>query len=185
MPTPGRQCTPSARGYTDRVSAALQGTLTRYANVVRQATFKHHLGESDFDEVLQDVRIRLWRALSTPERILAIPPSYVYQTAASAALDLIRRRKPRPSSDLVILEETRASRSADPEDRLALAELREELTRALAFLVKSRRRVVRLHLGGYHRSEIAARLGWSEDKTRNLLYRGLADLRSRLGRSLT
>jgi RNA polymerase sigma-70 factor (ECF subfamily) len=34
-----------------------------------------------------------------------------------------------------------------------------------------------MHLAGYERHEIAELLGWSEAKTRNLLYRGLADLR--------
>jgi RNA polymerase sigma-70 factor (ECF subfamily) len=37
-----------------------------------------------------------------------------------------------------------------------------------------------MHLAGYPRQEIADLLGWSEAKTRNLLYRGLDDLRSRL-----
>jgi RNA polymerase sigma-70 factor (ECF subfamily) len=37
-----------------------------------------------------------------------------------------------------------------------------------------------MHLAGYAREEIAQLLGWSEAKTRNLLYRGLADLRERL-----
>ena len=35
----------------------------------------------------------------------------------------------------------------------------------------------KLHLEGYRRDEIEALLGWSEAKTRNLLYRGLSDLR--------
>jgi RNA polymerase sigma-70 factor (ECF subfamily) len=37
-----------------------------------------------------------------------------------------------------------------------------------------------MYLAGYPREEIAALMGWSEAKTRNLLYRGLADLRERL-----
>jgi RNA polymerase sigma-70 factor (ECF subfamily) len=37
-----------------------------------------------------------------------------------------------------------------------------------------------MYLAGYSREEIADFLGWSEAKTRNLLYRGLADLRNRL-----
>ena len=41
---------------------------------------------------------------------------------------------------------------------------------------------MRLHLQGYHRDEIAGLLGWSEAKTRNLLYRGLDDLRALLVR---
>ena len=44
-------------------------------------------------------------------------------------------------------------------------------------LAESRRAVVRMHLAGYERAEIGDLLGWSEAKTRNLLYRGLADLR--------
>lgn len=183
MPTLAGQCVPSAPQH-DSVSAALTKVLTHYGNVVTQAAFKHQLSECERDELLQDVRIRLWRALSTPDRILAIPPTYVYQTAVSAALDLIRRRGMREMSPMAIVNETLASRSAGPDDRLAASELVEQLTVAVAFLVKSRRQVVKLHLQGYHRREIADLLGWSQDKTRNLLYRGLADLRSRLGQYL-
>ena len=34
-----------------------------------------------------------------------------------------------------------------------------------------------MYLAGHPREEISSLLGWSEAKTRNLLYRGLADLR--------
>jgi DNA-directed RNA polymerase specialized sigma24 family protein len=37
-----------------------------------------------------------------------------------------------------------------------------------------------MYLAGFERDEIADLLGWSEAKTRNLLYRGLADLRESL-----
>ncbi len=37
-----------------------------------------------------------------------------------------------------------------------------------------------MYLVGYSRQEIADLLGWSEAKTRNLLYRGLDDLRRAL-----
>jgi RNA polymerase sigma-70 factor (ECF subfamily) len=37
-----------------------------------------------------------------------------------------------------------------------------------------------MHLSGYDRDDIARALGWSEGKTRNLLYRGLDDVRRRL-----
>jgi DNA-directed RNA polymerase specialized sigma24 family protein len=40
--------------------------------------------------------------------------------------------------------------------------------------------VVRLHLAGYAREEIAHLLSWTEPRTRHLIYRGLADLRDRL-----
>lgn len=37
-----------------------------------------------------------------------------------------------------------------------------------------------MYLAGYGREEIADLMGWTEAKTRNLLYRGLGDLRERL-----
>ncbi len=37
-----------------------------------------------------------------------------------------------------------------------------------------------MYLAGYSREEVAKVMGWSEAKTRNLLYRGLADLREQL-----
>lgn len=50
-------------------------------------------------------------------------------------------------------------------------------------MVEARRVVVRMHLSGYEREEIIALLGWSDAKVRNLLYRGLQDLRERLTRA--
>jgi RNA polymerase sigma-70 factor (ECF subfamily) len=51
---------------------------------------------------------------------------------------------------------------------------------AIETIPASRRPVVRMHLMGHSRDEIARVLGWSDSKTRNLLYRGLADVRERL-----
>ncbi len=64
----------------------------------------------------------------------------------------------------------------DVEEREGL----ERIARAVDALPEARRAVVRMHLAGYERGEIAALLGWTDGKTRNLLYRGLADLRALL-----
>ncbi len=42
--------------------------------------------------------------------------------------------------------------------------------------------VVRLHLTGYPREEIGRLLGWDDGRVRNLLYRGMDDLRAHLSR---
>jgi RNA polymerase sigma-70 factor (ECF subfamily) len=59
-------------------------------------------------------------------------------------------------------------------------ELQQIVGQAVDELIPARRSVVRMYLAGYGREEIADLLGWTEPKTRNLLYRGLADLRERL-----
>jgi RNA polymerase sigma-70 factor (ECF subfamily) len=155
--------------------------VSRYASIIRDTAQRHNLSECDIDEVLQDVRIRLWRALSTSEKIAAAPASYVYRTAVSAALDLIRRRRARREHQFERFgEELPASGGVQPDQALDESELINRLARALTDLSQSRRVVVRMHLLGYHRDEIAELLGWTEAKTRNLLYRGLSDLRARL-----
>jgi len=87
---------------------------------------------------MQEVRIRLWRAQRTSEQISEVNTSYIYRTASSAALDVIRRRRSRRAEHHQSLDDERSA--------VALARL----------------------------------MGWTEGKTRNLLYRGLADLRERL-----
>ena len=49
-------------------------------------------------------------------------------------------------------------------------------------MVTAQQAVVRLHLAGYDRFEIADLLGWTEAKTRNHLYRSLEKMRARLAR---
>ena len=53
----------------------------------------------------------------------------------------------------------------------------EIIGKAIESLMESRRRPVRLFLLNMTLEEIALYLNWSRDKTRNLLYRGLADLK--------
>ena len=73
-----------------------------------------------------------------------------------------------------------AESSPDPYGRLEGSEVADQVARALDTIPASRRPVVKMYLAGHPREEIAELMGWTEGKTRNLLYRGLADLRERL-----
>ncbi len=153
--------------------------------MVRRVGLRHGLSDSDVDEVFQEVRIRLWRARGggegPSEQISAVRSSYLYKTAVSAALDVIRRhRRPREEALDVHDEDPVVSLVSGPENALASSELAARVDAAIETIAASRRPVVRMYLVGYSREEIAELLGWSEAKTRNLLYRGLADLRERL-----
>lgn len=167
----------------DARSTALDELLTRYATMVRHIGRTHGLHDADVDDVFQDVRIRLWRARESGENIAAVGTSYVYRTAVSAALDLIRRRRASRGEDLATIENSSDAalvQPVTPEHAVEEAEVRAEVERAVESLAASRRPVVRMYLAGYSREEIARLLGWTEAKTRNLLYRGLADVRERL-----
>jgi len=168
----------------DPMSRALDEVLARFADAARRLARRAGLGGDDVDDLLQEVRIRLWRALATPERIREARALYIQRTVTSAALDLIRRRRARREQPLDI--EVGRAEPATPTgaDRDAEgAEFDAVVTRAVEALTETRRVVVRMYLAGYKREEIAEMLGWSEPKTRNLLYRGLAELREALERA--
>ena len=169
--------------HDHHLSSAVESVVSRFGAMVRQVGLRHRFAESDLDEVLQEVRIRLWRAQRTGEQVRQVSASYVYRTAMSAAVDLLRRRRARRSDVSVPIDENAEGlpiRGRDPELDLAHAELTMTVAQAIETISPNRRPVVRMYLAGYPREEIASLLGWSEAKTRNLLYRGLDDLRSRL-----
>ena len=168
----------------DEVSAALERTLAAYGTLVRRVGWQHRLSDADVDELLQDVRLRLWRARGDGEQIESVTSSYIYRTAVSASLDLLRRRRARRTEPLdevpAAAEAASSAAASDPTAALAESELAEQVTRIVDGIAPARRPVVRMYLAGYHREEIAEMLGWTEAKTRNLLYRGLADVREGL-----
>jgi RNA polymerase sigma-70 factor (ECF subfamily) len=152
--------------------------------MVRQVGRRYRLDEADVDEVMQEVRIRLWRAQRTSEQIGEVSTSYVYRTASSAALDVIRKRRSRRAEHHRSLDDGAAvvitEPAPDPHGALEGSELAQQVARALDTIPASRRPAVKMYLTGHPREEIAELMGWTEGKTRNLLYRGLADLRQRL-----
>lgn len=141
------------------------------------------------EEVFQEVRIRLWKALGDPGRIATVKASYVHRATLSAALDLIRRRRERERPLDALESEVAGGRHLahaatpairSPEGELVRSRLRDAMAAALATLPERRRVPVRMHLSGYGILEIAGILGWTEPTARNLLYRGMADLRREL-----
>ena len=163
----------------DVTSAALDSVLARFAPLVRALGCRAGFSESDHDELLQDVRIRLWRALPS-DRIGASPVSYVFRTARTAALDLVRYGNARGRGADELL--TRAAAAPGPDLTCEARELVAIIEEAVRSLREPRRRAVRLRLLGYPSAEIATTQGWSGPKTRKLVSRGLTDLRAELRR---
>jgi RNA polymerase sigma-70 factor (ECF subfamily) len=165
----------------DPRSAALELVVERFAEKVRRVGRRFGLPAADVDELFQDVRVRLWRARQTGEKISSSPASYVYKTAVSAALDIIRKRQTRLEDPLDLADQTEVSAMPEsPEARMEESELAAQVARAVETVTPARRAVVRRYLEGARPDEIARELGFTLTKTRNLLYRGLADVRGRL-----
>jgi RNA polymerase sigma-70 factor (ECF subfamily) len=170
---------PAARGDA---GPAWEDVFASYERTLRAVLARLCPGESQarLDDIRQNARLRLWRSLQS-EREIRNPSSYMYRIAVSATLDALRAHK-------ALREETLADEALSGGDAAQpspeeVADRRERVARvgrALASLPERRRRCVALHLQGLTTQEIGDLLGWSEAKARNLLYRGLADLRARL-----
>ena len=170
---------------SDTVSGALESLLARYRESVMSVGRRHGLSDHLLDEAVQELRIRLWRAFPGSEQLATVSGGYLYRAAVTASLMVLRRRRAKRESGLEVttrFEESTASHDPTPHETLEGSELATRVVRAVATLPSPRQAVVRMHLKGYHRDEIASLLGWSEAKTRNLLYRGLDDLRAELAK---
>jgi RNA polymerase sigma-70 factor (ECF subfamily) len=177
----------TASPAVDAVDQRLTRLLDDYASALRRAVARVCPRDIPRDEIEQEARIRLWHALQR-EKDITDPASYLYRIAATATIDAIRRIRARRETPLSVVEDLeerttgpRIGASApSPEQITAAKELGDRIRHALATLADKRRRVVALHLQGFSLDEIGALLEWSEPKVRNLLYRGLSDLRQQL-----
>lgn len=173
---------------------ALEALLEKYGELLRNAIAQvcpKKLG-LHFDDIEQEARLRLWKALKS-ETEIENPASYLYRIALTTTIDAVRRVAARREEQLRLeidafdgrdsaarVEEPVTAADRSPE---ALAERRILLAKveaALARIPGDRRRAVGLHLQGFTPAEIASLLSWTEPKARSLVYRGLRELRSRL-----
>ena len=72
------------------------------------------------------------------------------------------------------------SRLPNPESTATAVELGARIDRAIDSLLVERRQAVRAHLAGYSVDEIMQAYGWPYQKARNLIARGMSDLREEL-----
>lgn len=174
------------------IEARFNAILEEYGKFLRRSIIRlcpKDLG-LDFNDIEQEARLRLWRALRS-EREIADLASYLYKIAATATIDALRRAKAKREQQFEAThsEESEAGEPPaplvahpghSPELRALQQELMRKIAAALARLAENRRRAVGLHLEGMTSQEIADLLGWSEAKARNLVYRGLKELRDQL-----
>ncbi len=162
-----------------RLSVLLDEIVWRFSGSIRATGARYRLPPSEIGEAEQEVRIRLWRVCGDPENIAKLSASYLQRVVTTAVLDLLRRRRRAAMHDPVEDHPLPAS-GPGPDADVEAASLGIVVQAGVDSLGLARRTVVRLHLEGFRRDEIEALLGWSEARTRNLLYRGLADLRAYL-----
>ena len=160
----------------------MQALLQQYGALIRRVVSRvaGRALPGTQDDVTQDVVMSLWQQVSREQEI-TYPTSYIYRAAVRETVREVRRR----------LEEFRThaplegaveppSRAPSPEAETSARELAAGIEEALGRLSPDRAMAVRAHLAGYTVDEIMQMQGWPYQKARNLIARGMADLRSDL-----
>jgi RNA polymerase sigma factor (sigma-70 family) len=171
-------------------SSRFEGLVREYGQLLRNAIARlcpPNLGLHTAD-IEQEATIRLWQCLRG-EKEIDHPASYFYRVAATATIDAVRRVKRRREDQLRLEGDDDGAPTPlppdterSPETLFRRREIADKIRTALSRLPENRRRAVALHLKGMTTHEIGRMAGWTEAKARNLVYRGLADLRDELRR---
>ncbi len=168
---------------------AIDQAINEYSFLIRAAIRKtsSQIDESQMDDIEQEVKIKIWKEILKSEKKILNLGSYIwkvtYTTTCRIMRDLSAERKMAVSQSEVArnIEETAANgRDQSPEHHLEIKELIEIIKKSVDSLMGSRRAVIKLYLLGMDHMEISEYFGWSEGKVRNLISRGLEDLRKTL-----
>jgi RNA polymerase sigma factor (sigma-70 family) len=160
----------------------LEELVRQYGRLIRKVVARvggRIAGRVD-EDVEQTVVLRLWQQLER-EQTIEHPASYIYRAAVRETIRVIQRENARSlaASDLESAESA-PSASGDPFAALHAKERTETIAASIERLAPDRRRAVRAHLAGFDVAEVMNMYGWSYQKARNLIARGMADLRNEL-----
>ncbi len=134
------------------------------------------------EDIAQEVLLSLWKQIER-EQAIEYPASYVYRAAVRATVRIVRREQSRATEPLdEAFQPPSAARSSAPDPHAAFerGERAAALAAGLSALSSERERAVRAHLSGFDVREIMELYGWTYQRSRNLIARGMADLRAEL-----
>ena len=161
-------------------NAQLEGLVAKYGNLIASIVRKVAGDQAGRvgDDVEQRVAVALWRRLES-EQTIEHPASYLYRMAVRETIRALRQEVVHQT---VSLDDGQIDPldSRDPQQTFEAGETRTAIRRGLQALRPDRRLAVNQHLAGRSVSEIMAMYGWPYHRARNLIARGLADLRQSL-----
>ncbi len=165
------------------LDAKLNELLQRFASRVRAQIASNALNIHgiDPDEVEQEVRIRLWKAIERDPNA-EFPASYIQRVVVTTIVDAVRRAQVRAADPLPDGESGVELAASGPGPERAAAETLkvEAVARCIETLPVRRRRPLQLYLQGFGLQEVADLSGLTLDAARKLIYRGLDEVKARM-----
>jgi RNA polymerase sigma factor (sigma-70 family) len=180
-PAPVRSPAPAA-GPAVAADERLAALVRDYGRLIRHVIRKVGGAEvsAEADDIEQAVLVSLWQQVAREQNI-DHPSSYVYRAAVRETVRALKRehaRAARHAAGPVEVESMPAP--DDPARAMEAREQREALAGCLRALAPERGLAVRAHLAGFSVDEIMGLFGWPYQRARNLVARGMADLRAGL-----
>ncbi len=138
----------------------------------------------DVDDIVQEACTRVLKAIRNKNPVKNME-SYVYRIGVTTAIDALRKIKSRKESTMedvcsTIRHQIDYCSPPSPDDEYQAEQMIVRIKAVLNQLAENRKATVLLHIQGYSIEKIAEKLQWSEAKVRNLIYRGMSELRSKL-----
>jgi RNA polymerase sigma-70 factor (ECF subfamily) len=155
--------------------------LDKFSWSIRASILKFRLEKRGIDpeDIVQEVKIKIWKRFER-EKNCRLCPLYIQRIINSTLIDQLRQLR-RQESLLLHEKQRLLLEEGENLDQSLQRDIFWQLVgEAADSLMESRRKVVKLFLMDLSIDEISSSLKWSKDKTRNLLYRGLSDLREKL-----
>ncbi len=175
MGSPARKDAPGSEEWDEKYEAL----VAKYGRLIRSVVRKigRTAGPAVGEEIEQRILTELWKRCRNEDPI-EHPDTYVYRAAVRETVRAVRQESARAGEPLH--REPTAVERDDPHHRLAVKELGVILREVIERLAPDRARAVRLHLAGFTVQEIMALCGWPYQRARNLIARGLSEVRTRL-----
>ena len=157
--------------FLDEISRSVRAIVLR--------TFPGIAGQ-EREDIEQEIKLKLWKMVRRGKNIRSLK-SYLGRMVYTTALDVVAKRQNHMSLDDLPMD-SRSSALVDtagpgPEALAERGQMRARIRAAVDGLPERRRAVLKLHLTGAGIEQMAGRLGWSSNRVRHLLYRGLGDVR--------
>lgn len=162
--------------------------MREHAGAVRAAVARvgGSAGRSLREDIEQRVFLEIWKQVSR-EQTIDNPSSYIYRAAVRETVRVLKeeRRKRGGVTDQAALQGTEqgedvATEAPNPARIAQSRELGRVIHEAIGTLTAERQHAVRAHLAGLAAQDLMRLKGWTYNRTRNLIQRGMADLRQRL-----
>lgn len=158
----------------ERFEALVEGYGCLVAQAVRRVAAPD--ATNDLEDIQQDVMLAMWKRLSA-EQPIEYPTSYLYRAAIREAVRAVGRLRRRAEASLADFEPASPRVHEDGEAAIVRREQQEMLERALGALGPERARAVRGYLAGLSVEEMMHLHGWTYQRGRNLVARGVRDLK--------